>query len=370
MAKSKYDILVFVGRFQPFHLGHKEVIDRALTLADRVLILCGSANITRSPRNPFTFEERKDMIERTYVKDTNAFERVQKHSFENRLIIRPMSDYETNEKWSTAVRQKVTDELLKIINSDTPHINLHGLNDAKVGLIGCEKDHTSFYLKLFPEWANERVDFVNPINATDIRDLYFNCHIRPTVSGIAKYIPDEVGDILGDFYDGVAYEWIRNESEFLTKYKENVHKFPRNENTVDSVVIQSGHVLLVQRGSAPGYGTWALPGGFLNPDERMFDGAVRELREETRLKVPEAVLRGSLHAEKTFDNPNRSERGRIITQVFLFKLPDQTTLPKVKGRSDAMDAKFVPIAELDPKNMFEDHYFLIQTMKDKVREDT
>ena len=64
--------------------------------------------------------------------------------------------------------------------------------------------------------------------------------------------------------------------------------------TVDAVVVQSGHILLVKRGDMPGKGLWALPGGFLNQEETMLDGAIRELKEETKIKVPVPVLKGSI----------------------------------------------------------------------------
>ena len=113
----------------------------------------------------------------------------------------------------------------------------------------------------------------------------------------------------------------------------------------------------------PGRGLWALPGGFLNPKETLFDACIRELREETRLKVPEPVLRGSCHSQHTFDDPYRSARGRTITQAFYFQLKnDPKGLPKVKGGDDAAKAFWLPLAELDAKMMFEDHYAIITKM--------
>ena len=62
---SKLDTIVFIGRFQPFHNGHLEVIRTALSKAKKVLVLVGSSNQPRTPKNPFTFEERRNMIYRS-----------------------------------------------------------------------------------------------------------------------------------------------------------------------------------------------------------------------------------------------------------------------------------------------------------------
>ena len=59
----KYDYVVFIGRFEPFHIGHQEVVQRALEIAERVIILVGSSNQPRTIKNPWTFGNRKEMIE-------------------------------------------------------------------------------------------------------------------------------------------------------------------------------------------------------------------------------------------------------------------------------------------------------------------
>ena len=94
------------------------------------------------------------------------------------------------------------------------------------------------------------------------------------------------------------------------------------------MVVQSGHILLVERGRMPGKGLLALPGGFVDASERIRDAAIRELREETGIadtkgSIPPAMLASFIEDSRTriFDAPSRSLRGRIVTHAFLFRLP-------------------------------------------------
>ena len=153
---------------------------------------------------------------------------------------------------------------------------------------------------------------------------------------------------------------LRAEYQMIKKYKEawKAAPFPPTFMTVDAVVVQSGHILLVKRGDMPGKGLWALPGGFLNQEETMLDGAIRELKEETKIKVPVPVLKGSIKGSKTFDAPNRSSRGRTITQAFFIDL-GVGDLPKVKGSDDAEKAFWVPFNKVKQEKMFEDHFAII-----------
>ncbi|KZC79458.1 adenylyltransferase/cytidyltransferase family protein [Sphingobium yanoikuyae] len=64
---NKIDSGVFIGRFQPMNIGHEHVIARALENAERLIVLVGSANVARDPRNPFSFAEREAMLGSTFA---------------------------------------------------------------------------------------------------------------------------------------------------------------------------------------------------------------------------------------------------------------------------------------------------------------
>jgi nicotinamide-nucleotide adenylyltransferase len=58
-------ITLFIGRFQPFHKGHLQDIINALKFSEKVIIAIGSSQEKNTLENPFSFEERKSMIEQT-----------------------------------------------------------------------------------------------------------------------------------------------------------------------------------------------------------------------------------------------------------------------------------------------------------------
>lgn len=354
--QTKHDHLVFIGRFQPFHNGHKHVIDTALTLAKHVIILVGSSNSSRNSRNPFTFEERRNMILASYPEVTRKI-----------ISVLPIDDYTYNDgEWTRAITRKVN-EFLRTAYPSTTYEHIAAINALRVGLIGHSKDHSSYYLKLFPTWGSIDVAGVEGgqhklINATDIRNLYFGAQWHDMTW--TKMVPLEVKNYLQTWVDTDQYQEIVNEHTFIQEYKRQWKDAPYAPTflTVDAVVVQAGHVLLVKRGAQPGKGKLALPGGFLNQDETLLTGAIRELREETKLKVPEAVLRGSIKIQRVFDDPHRSARGRTVTTAFLIELPLQTELPKVKGSDDAEEAMWIPLSELKAQDLFEDHYHIIRNL--------
>jgi adenylylsulfate kinase len=58
-------VAIFMGRFQPFHDGHKACIDKILKTHDKVTIIV--RNGKRNDNNPYSFEEVVDMIEKAYA---------------------------------------------------------------------------------------------------------------------------------------------------------------------------------------------------------------------------------------------------------------------------------------------------------------
>ena len=342
---KEFDLLVFVGRFQPFHNEHKRIIDIALEKSKNVLVLVGSAGKARTIRNPFTFDERSGMIAGCFENEVAN----------KRLLIKPLFDKTYNEAaWINQVQHIVKDTVLDVVNNFG--FRASGLSSAKVGLIGASKDNTSYYLKMFPQFRSVNVDIQADVHATTIREAFLNS------GNVVPGVPQSVKDFLFSFLHTQEFKQLRSELKFVRDYKKQweVSPYPVKHATVDAVVEQSGHILLVKRRSEPGKGLWALPGGHLNEYERQLDGAIRELREETKIKVPEAVLRGSIRDHETFDDPYRSTLGRVITKAYHFKLADDVTLPKVKGADDAEKAKWVPIGDLREEDFFDDHFHIIQ----------
>ncbi len=345
--KKEFHLLVFIGRFQPFHREHKRVIDTALAKSENVLVLIGSAGAARTVRNPFTYAERKSMIFNTYYDGDHT-------NVVDRLYFAPLYDKMYNDTaWIEQVQETVRNNALDILNNKG--FRLHGLNDFRIGLIGGSKDKTSYYLNMFPQWGSVDVPIHTPIHATDIRKQFFNNTLNAK-----DLIPLATADFMFSFQKTGLFDHLAAELEHVENYKKawEVAPYPVKHVTVDAVVEQSGHVLLVKRRAAPGKGLWAIPGGHLEMDETMLDGAIRELREETKLKVPEPVLKGSIVRQHIFDNPHRSQIGRVITNAFHIKLPNGE-LPKVKGSDDAEKAKWVPICDVKEDMLFDDHYHII-----------
>jgi len=350
----KQDILVFIGRFQPFHIGHKFVVDAAFEQANHVVVLAGSANRAPDLRNPWSFEDRVEMVKKVYPYETGT----------KKLIVKPLDDTLYNDEAWTSNVQRIVNETAIDLGFDTD-------NPAKIGLIGHSKDNTSYYLKLFPQWASVNVPHeVGVFNATDIREAYFKG--APTIPH--DIVPKEISAYLKDYMMGNDFRRICAEAKWAREYKASWANapFPPTFVTVDSVVVQSGHILMIRRGGHPGKGQLALPGGFVDHNETLLDSAIRELREETRLAdkhgpFPMGKLKGFMAGSGVFDDPKRSVRGYTLTHAFLFRLPPAKELMKVMADDDAVDALWVPIGSLDPRECFEDHYFIINKMLDGVK---
>lgn len=350
-------LTVFIGRFSPFHLGHEEVLLRALKSSEVVLLLIGSSYQARNIKNPFTYLERSDMI-RSWYANTLRYHKV------GRLVIEGIEDHPYNDQeWIAEVQETVL-RTVQDFNSV--------FRDYPIFLTGAERDKSTWYLKSFGSFF--QLDFVEETkvgfdySATQLRDDYF------AGGGAWEYkTPQEVISFLDKYKTSSSYADMVDEYKFVKKYKDAWKNAPYAPTfvTVDACVIQSGHVLLVRRAAQPGRGLWALPGGFVEQQETLRSAAVRELVEETSIALSPAQLYGSIVDEKVFDHPGRSLRGRTITTCFLLKLADTFSLPKVKAqKGEGLDIKWWPIAEAraDTAMWYEDHGHIFKTMLGRIKQ--
>lgn len=175
-------------------------------------------------------------------------------------------------------------------------------------------------------------------------------------------VPPEVFAALQAFRSFEDYARLVEEARYIADYKASWNRapWPPTFVTVDTFIACDNHLLLVKRGGQPGRGLWALPGGFVDQTEWVRDAALRELREETGLALSDGDVVTCLTAEKVFDDPWRSARGRTVTHGFRFDLPG--SLPPVAGGDDAQDARWWPLGDLGRLRgqFLEDHGQMIE----------
>ena len=350
---TKADLAVYIGRFQPFHLGHLHAILAGLDGAHNVLVLIGDTGGPRGLKNPWTFEERVEMIQSSL--NDEQF---------NRVYFDQIFDNHSNTKWAEQVQ-----EVVGSFCSRRGTIR-------EIELIGHDKDASSFYLKMFPQWKFRDTGYgkfdngvLKAWSATNLRAMIWDDHLHYAI-GI---IPEQT---LAWIYDDIkyqpeVYDELRAEWTAIRNYRKSWagSPFPPMFVTTDCVVVQSGHVLLIQRGERPGKGLWALPGGFLDQLESIEDGAIRELLEETSIHLQPEVLRRCIHTVFVHDRAgsvSEEDRGRIITHVHVIKLDDTKPLPKVKAGDDAAAARWVPIGDINYREIFSDHGKILQKAIDTL----
>lgn len=142
--------------------------------------------------------------------------------------------------------------------------------------------------------------------------------------------------------------------------------YPPVAVTVDvvtfTIVGNQLHLLLVRRGQDPYKGYWALPGGFVRPNEDLSAAALRELQEET------GVVAMPRHLEQlgTYGTPGRDPRMRVVTVAYWAVLAN---LPRLRGGGDAADADLfqVVMVEADALRLAFDHATIIKEAVERVR---
>jgi 8-oxo-dGTP diphosphatase len=125
--------------------------------------------------------------------------------------------------------------------------------------------------------------------------------------------------------------------------QKHTYEYPRPALTVDIVIATREarpRVLLIRRKSEPFTGKWALPGGYVDEDERISDAARRELKEETGVEAPE------LEQLYTSGDPGRDPRGWTVSVAHLARVDPEAVRPV--AADDAAEVGWFPLDDLPP----------------------
>ena len=307
-----------IMRAQPFHAGHMQLVETALEENGRVVIIIGSSNISRTMKNPWTFQERVEKIQ--LLMEDRAQD----------LIIVPQIDYPySDEKWLQDIRETVN----LMVNGRTENATFYA--HAKPG---------NDYLGWFGEYRMVNVVPQSTISATQIR--------ATMLEYFPKCLPDEV-------IEDHRYHALERAKMSSYPYVDTLQF-----NCADAVLMCRGYVLMIRRKHAPGRGKLALPGGFKNANETFLDAAIRELIEETGVEVDEFSLRERVKRTQLFDSPTRTEGIPRVTQAALIDITDLSPnyLPATEARDDAADVLWVPVSRIRSLDLFDDHAAIIDQM--------
>jgi len=257
----EYKYCIIIGRFQPLHRGHLNIIKQALDIADNVIICVGSSGNEAtfknqfspqkySSRNPFSFKERKEMIvfslKELFGDDFRWKDR--DIGIISRIKIIPIVDYCNDEIGCSAWMYHVMTQISQVYPNDV-------FKKGNSCYIGHYKDNTSEYLdwfKFITFIPCKQDDDVGLIHATDIRKAMLNNNL----DSVKHYISDYV------------YRKLMVYRTF--KYVENIITEKYNDNHKTIVIF--GDNLLLAKNKLPRFNDLDLPEHLINNKQTVMLG--------------------------------------------------------------------------------------------------
>ena len=274
---------IIIGRFQPFHSSHYKILETALNACDKVYIGIGSANVSGTLKNPMTVFERKEYIQ--YYITHN----IEKPELLERIEFIFIDDYHSDFNFLREIKRIVVEKNISY-------------------LFGHKKsDGSSNWVDALYEYFVDLPVFVDVETTDDISSTMLRQRVLDGV---------DVGN----------YDWS-NYREYAKKIKEYndqfVHPYCNTSThlTVDLIIQDSyaNKILLIKRNKGFGSGKYAIIGGFVEPNETCLEAIKRECFEEIGFDISN-FTEDDFDAITLVDNPTRSDRGRIVTQVYKLSL--------------------------------------------------
>ena len=319
-----FDSALVCARCQPPTRAHFAAVAAARSLARRVLFVVLNADDATSPANPFDNDTRRALLRAGGIEDDVEIVMLRDRRY-------------APARWAAAAA---------------------ALIDGRVTVIA-DRDAASTSLPLPATWVAAEVETEFAAAEAAARTCLLEAQ-GPDWARLAALVPAAELAALRALVGSADFARLTAEALFLGEYRAAWHSapFPPVFVTVDSVATWRDRVLLIERGRLPGRGLWALPGGFIDLDETLANACLRELEEETGIVIEASAVRD----HRVFDDPLRSQRGRTVTHAYRFVLDHLPSPPLAVGADDAVAAAWVPLTDLRPERLFDDHYFILQSM--------
>lgn len=292
---------LFIGRFQPFHLGHIDALKQARKYGITEFIIgVGSSNKEHTAENPFTYEERKTMITKIL------------NSLWVKFTIYPLPDVESD------------DDRKKYIITNLPKFDV---------VISGNQRTSSIFKKTSYKTCNIKI--TKDIKSTTIRHMI---HIND-MEWLKELVPGQV----------IIYLKSMKADKKLAKYYRDEHRGP--SVAVDGILVtKEKKIVIIQRKNAPlGY---ALPGGFVDYGETAEQALIREMKEEVGVHIRIKKLAGVM------SDPKRDPREHIISIVYIADIISW----RIKAGDDAKSVKTMTLEKAQDLKMVAGHDTFLQNI--------
>ncbi len=140
-----------------------------------------------------------------------------------------------------------------------------------------------------------------------------------------------------------------------------MREYPRQPVVgVGAVIIKDGKILLVKRGNEPNRDMWSIPGGIVKVGESLIEALKREVEEEVGLKIDVGDV--ACVSEEIIE-----ENGRIRFHYVIIDFFAEVVGGELKPNSDALDAKWVDLDDIDSLEVVDFVKKLVKRLKDGGR---
>lgn len=328
VEKKTYEFSIYIGRFQPFHLGHLESIKFALKYSKKLIIILGGAYSSPSPRGPWNIAQRIEMIN-SCLSETEK----------NKIYFVGIRDrLYCEEKWI----QNVQGEVFKITNSV-----------RNIAIIGHQKDASSYYLKIFPQWEFLETGNFKSINATDIRNLLF---LKNDFSKISKYVPKPILKYLTKYAKSNDYNLLKRKFKYIEKNRNKL----RRDSVTNALIFCNQYILLLMSKEPLKKDLYSLPEvDYL--DREFENNSLENLQNEVTIDIDKEHLSMSYVSSDFFNYSERFPLGKQLSKTYLFMIKSDN-LPLISAAKNSLKVMWVLLDDLPffQDKMYADHYQIIQ----------